>query len=87
MDINGHMNNAGYFNMIDDAIWKDVSQGITTDTEKAASIMPAPKTLYINYLNELPAGKRLTLKEYGDGSTRYFEGAGEKIYFRVRITY
>ena len=87
MDINGHMNNTSYFNMIDDAIWSDISSGISTDTAEAAALMPVPKTLYINYMNELPAGTHLVLNEYKDGDTVYFEGAGDKPYFRVKITY
>ena len=87
MDINGHMNNTSYFNMIDDAVWADVSSGFTTDTTEAAAVMPEPKTLYINYMNELPAGTRLTLNEYKAGGDVYFEGAGDKPYFRVKITY
>lgn len=87
MDINGHMNNTSYFNMIDDAIWDDVSSGLTTDTQAAAKLMPEPKTLYINYMSEIPAGTHLTLNEYKDAGTRYFEGAGDKPYFRVKITY
>lgn len=95
MDINGHMNNTSYFNMIDDAIWTDVSGGrsgsvseaAATDTQAAAELMPVPKTLYINYMSELPAGTRFTLNEYQDAGTIYFEGAGDKPYFRVKITY
>lgn len=91
MDINGHMNNTSYFNLIDDAIWTDVSSRIpedaATDTKAAASAMPVPKTLYINYMNEIRPGERLTLSEYKDGDTIYFEGAGDKPFFRVRITY
>lgn len=87
MDINGHMNNTSYFNMIDDAVWADVSSGLTTDTAEAAAVMPEPKTLYINYMNELPAGARLTLNEYKVNGDVYFEGAGDKPYFRVKITY
>jgi acyl-ACP thioesterase len=87
MDINGHMNNASYFDMIDDAVWNDVSSGRTTDSAEAAAVMPKPKALYINYINELPAGTRLTLNEYKAGGDVYFEGADDKPYFRVKITY
>lgn len=87
MDINGHMNNASYFDMIDDAVWTDVSSGLTTDSAEAAAVMPKPKTLYINYINELPAGTRLSLNEYKAGGDVYFEGSGDKPYFRVKITY
>lgn len=129
MDINGHMNNTSYFNMIDDAIWADVSKGmpagakpdnaqaassdckaseaieepttssaagepaatpsagISYGTSEAARIMPVPKSLYINYMSEIKAGTELTLKEYKDAGTLYFEGAGEKPFFRVKLTY
>lgn len=91
MDLNGHMNNTSYFNMIDDAVWAGVSSRIpedaATDTEEAAAVMPVPKTLFINYMNEVKAGEHLTLNEYRDGDTVYFEGAGDKPFFRVRITY
>lgn len=90
MDINGHMNNTGYFDMIDDAVWSDVSHVFTTDTGEAARIMPVPKSVYINYNNEVPVGTHLTLNEYKTAGTRYFEGTGTyngKVYFRVRLTY
>ena len=91
MDINGHMNNATYFNMIDDAIWNDVSSRVSgdaaTDTAEAAAVMPVPKALYIHYMNEVKAGVRLTLNEYKDGGATYFEGAGDKPFFRARYEY
>ena len=91
MDINGHMNNTSYFNMIDDAVWNDVSSRISgdaaTDTVEAAAVMPVPKTLYINYLSEIKAGVHLTLKEYKDANTTYYEGTGDKPFFRARYEY
>ena len=91
MDINGHMNNTSYFNMIDDAIWNDVSSRISgdaaTDTVEAAAVMPVPKIVYINYLNEIKAGVHLTLKEYKDADTTYYEGTGDKPFFRARYEY
>ena len=96
MDINGHMNNTSYFNMIDDAIWSDISsshaaagaaEACGTDTRAAAEMMPVPKTLLINYMNEIPAGTHLVLNEYKDNGVVYFEGTGDKPYFRVKITY
>ena len=80
MDINGHMNNASYFDMIDDAVWADVSS-------RAAAVMPVPKTVYINYVNEIKAGVHLILKEYKDAGTVYFEGTGDKQFFRARYEY
>ena len=89
MDINGHMNNTSYFDMIDDAVWAGVSarSGSSSDTATAANIMPVPKTLYINYMSEIKAGESITLNEYKEAGTLWFEGTGEKPYFRVRITY
>lgn len=91
MDINGHMNNTSYFNMIDDAVWADVSSALPADgaagPADAARLMPVPRSLYINYMSEIRAGEDLTLKEYKDAGTLYFEGAGEKPFFRVKITY
>jgi acyl-ACP thioesterase len=91
MDINGHMNNTSYFNMIDDAIWNNVSSRIpgdaATDTVEAAAVMPVPKTLYINYLSEIKAGVHLTLKEYKDAGATYYEGTGDKQFFRARYEY
>lgn len=91
MDINGHMNNTSYFNMIDDAVWNDVSaripEGAAAGSFEAAAVMPVPKTLYINYINEVKAGVHLTLKQYKDADATYFEGIGDKPYFRMRITY
>lgn len=87
MDINGHMNNTSYFDMIDNVIWADVSAKAGPGAASAADIMPVPKTLYINYMSEIKAGEILTLNEYKETGSLYFEGAGEKPYFRVRLTY
>jgi acyl-CoA thioesterase FadM len=83
------MNNTCYFDMIDDAVWAGVSarSGSSSDTAAAANIMPVPKTLYINYMSEIKAGESITLNEYKEAGTLWFEGTGEKPYFRVRITY
>jgi hypothetical protein len=92
MDINGHMNNTSYFDMIDNAVWADVSAHSGSEADfshaaPAADIMPVPKTLYINYMSEIKAGESITLNEYKEAGTLWFEGTGEKPYFRVRITY
>jgi hypothetical protein len=77
--------------MIDDAIWNNVSSRIpgdaATDTVEAAAVMPVPKTLYINYLSEIKAGVHLTLKEYKDAGTTYYEGSGDRQFFRARYEY
>jgi hypothetical protein len=38
-------------------------------------------------MHEVKAGVHITLKEYKDGSTAYFEGAGDKPFFRARYEY
>ena len=87
MDINGHMNNTSYFNIIDDALWSDLSASRAINNAKSASRMPEPKSVYINYNNELTAGTHYILKTYRDGGTYYFDGTGDKPFFRVKVTY
>ena len=64
-----------YFDMIDDALWG------------CGDPVRIPKSLLANYLSELRLGDEFTLSEYRDGDTVWFEGTGEKPYFRVKITY
>ena len=75
VDINGHMNNTRYFDTIDDALWG------------GGDPVRVPGTVLANYLSELRLGDTFTLDRYEDGDTLYFEGAGEKPYFRVKIVY
>ena len=75
VDINGHMNNTRYFDIIDDALWG------------SGGTVRIPKTVLANYLSELRLGDAFTLREYKDGSALYFEGAAEKPYFRIKIEY
>ena len=75
VDINGHMNNTRYFDIIDDALWG------------GGDTVRVPKTVLANYLSELRLGDEFSLSEYKDGDTVYFEGAGDKPYFRVKIEY
>ena len=81
VDINGHMNNTRYFDIIDDAL--------RADAAKAAP--PAPRKILANYLSELRLGDRFTLSGYRqtgqNGETLYFEGMGDKPMFRVRLDY
>ncbi len=78
IDINGHMNNTRYFDVIDDLRHAGT-----------AIIQPAdvPKKVLANYLSELRLGDEFTLKQYNDGNTFYYEGAGEKPFFRVKYEY
>ena len=75
VDINGHMNNTRYFDIIDDALWGN------------GDPVRIPKSVLANYLSELRLGDEFTLSEYKDGDTLFFEGAADKPYFRVKITY
>lgn len=76
VDINGHMNNTRYFDIIDDALWG------------SGDPVRVPKSVLANYLSELRLGEGFTLNEFRDGDTLYFEGSSEeKPYFRVKITY
>ena len=80
VDINGHMNNTRYFDIIDDALH-------STDAESFAVSDASPKTVLANYLSELRLGDSFSLNIYKDAGTLYFEGTGEKPYFRVKIGY
>ena len=75
VDINGHMNNTRYFDIIDDALWG------------GGETVRIPRSVLANYLSELRLGDEFTLKEYKKGDTLYFEGAAEKPSFRVKIKY
>ena len=76
VDINGHMNNTRYFDMIDDIL----HAGTTSSNNR-------PKTVLANYLSELRLGDEFTLDRYDDSGTLYFEGVGEKPHFRIRYEY
>ncbi len=73
VDINGHMNNTRYFDVIDDCI-ADQRPGV-------------PKKVLANYLSELRLGDEFILNQYKNAGTLYFEGTGDKPYFRVRYEY
>ena len=77
IDINGHMNNTRYFDIIDDSLKKE----IRLSSEAAA---PVPATVIANYLSELKLGDAFTLNQYKTGNDLYFEGAGDKLYFRIK---
>ena len=87
VDINGHMNNTRYFDIIDDALY----------TMHPAEEKKVPRLVRANYLSELRAGDCFTLTGYaerssdsaaaegaGTGTALYFEGAdGDKVKFRI----
>lgn len=95
VDINGHMNNTRYFDMIDDMMHgSDDAAGISGKPALAAS-HAVPKTVLANYFSELRLGDGFTMKRYADektpgasSNTMYFEGiAGTKPYFRIKYEY
>ena len=78
IDINGHMNNARYFDLIDDE----------TDVTKLTG--PRPRRILANYVNELTLGERFTFRTFAagsDGSDRVYEGASDKVKFRISMEY
>jgi len=78
IDINGHMNNTRYFDMIDDLLKKDC---------RGSSDIAVPKKVLANYLSELKLGDEFTLDQYSNADTLFFEGNGGKLYFRIRYDY
>ena len=93
VDINGHMNNTRYFDIIDDALFKEPD---------AAGDRKVPRRILANYLSELRLGDRFTLNGYRQQSesgsesslsesqcseSLFFEGTGDKPMFRVRLDY
>ena len=82
IDINGHMNNTRYFDMIDDMLHSGACP-----QAGSASAFGTPKKVLANYMSELKLGVPFTLHQYKDAGTLYFEGTGEKPYFRIRYDY
>ena len=82
VDINGHMNNTRYFDIIDDAEFSYRNSYGNPE-------FPTPRIITANYLSELRAGDRFELKGYRDSAgTTYYEGAdGDRIKFRIRKEY
>lgn len=93
MDINGHMNNTRYFDIIDDMLFElgrtgdrsaeVISPDAETDTAHSGKAVPA--VVRANYLSELRAGDRFTVRCFEDTEGRlFFEGSDdEKIKFRI----
>ena len=79
VDINGHMNNTRYFDMIDDAHYEL--------SHAPGKIVPRLVRAY--YLSELRAGDRFDLKGFRDEEGKeFFEGAdGDKVKFRISMEY
>lgn len=77
VDINGHMNNTRYFDVIDDML------NSSADSQPAA----VPKRVLANYLSELRLGDEFTLSKYVNDGTLYFEGVSDGPCFRVRYEY
>ena len=73
VDINGHMNNTRYFDIIDDALY--------TMSSAADAGSRVPRLVRANYLSELRAGDRFTLSGYiGRGESDPAAGTGEESY-------
>ena len=86
VDINGHMNNTRYFDILDDALFEIASAG-------ADGNMPydpeTPHFVRANYLSELRAGSGFDLRGLRDeNGTLFFEGSdGDKVRFRISYGY
>ena len=75
VDINGHMNNIRYFDLVDD-------RG-TEDLHGAG----CPRKIRAEYTNELRLGEEYTLRGYAGGGLRYYEGTAGKPKFRILLEY
>ena len=87
IDINGHMNNTRYFDMIDDMLH---SSGTSLPSESARVHLAetrVPRKVLANYVSELRLGDEFTLSRYEEGDSLYFEGAGDAPYFRITYKY
>ncbi|MBQ3291259.1 MAG: hypothetical protein IJH43_02630 [Mogibacterium sp.] len=78
VDINGHMNNTRYFDIIDD---------VTKEDPAKAAQETVPKSILANYVSELTLGENFTLNEYSSGNDRIFEGTDSKNKFRIKFSY
>ncbi len=98
VDINGHMNNTRYFDIIDDALYTLHPADSNAESNSGTGTVKAiPRLVRANYLSELRAGDSFALTGYADrgaddaaaggtelGTTMYFEGAdGDKVKFRI----
>ena len=98
VDINGHMNNTRYFDIIDDALYTlHPADSNDESNSGTGTVKTIPRLVRANYLSELRAGDCFTLTGYagrssdsaaaegtGIGTALYFEGAdGDKVKFRI----
>ncbi len=74
VDINGHMNNAHYFDLVEDCI-------------PAAADGEALKSIQVEYSNEARCGESFTVSWCCSGGDYYVCGEGEKPVFRMSLTY
>ena len=91
IDINGHMNNTRYFDVIDDLLH---SSQITGEGSAASNsdmndvcLAGPPKKVIANYLSELRLGDEFSLHKYENAGVLYFEGTGDRPYFRIRYDF
>ena len=79
----------GYFDVIDDVIWEKYPP---EDPGDAA----APRSILANYVNELRIGENFVLNVYeqlpdktenAESVTRLFEGVGDRLKFKIRVSY
>lgn len=99
VDINGHMNNTRYFDIIDDAVCEGAigvmkdeagsTYDLTAKVRDAAAWKKTPRLISANYLSELKAGDRFALTGYRDeNGSVYYEGAdGNRVKFRIKYEY
>lgn len=77
VDINGHMNNTRYFDIIDDVLWAE-----------GGGAPPIPKRVLANYLSELRLGDAFELRRYESEGGLIFEGVSdERPMFRISCEY
>ncbi len=89
VDINGHMNNTRYFDVIDDMLNSadacgSAFTGTGSNNDQSNAV---PKAVLANYLSELRLGDEFTLSRYVKDGTMYFEGVSDGPCFRVRFEF
>nr|MCR4586846.1 hypothetical protein [Lachnospiraceae bacterium] len=73
LDINGHINNACYFDIIEDLMTEE-------ELHNASSLL-----ISAEYNNEIRAGETIHIKFGHKDGIRYFEGTAEKPKFRIKL--
>ncbi len=74
LDLNGHMNNTRYFDIIEDAVYP---------LKKAAP----PKQILIDFKNEARLNETIRIRYGEQENTVYAVGETERIVFRISLTY